>query len=87
MANRFRDPSLRQMYDSCLKLARAGRGTGARSEFYLETGHQRRGAGHRNAFWNGYNGLPNRTFPRDSLAYAAYRAGQDFAKEHERESK
>lgn len=34
------------------------------------------GNGWANPFWKGYDGLPPTILPKDSLAYACYRAGQ-----------
>lgn len=81
--NPFRRPMLAKMYDACLTQAHDNF-----SEFYYaktSAGYnmgpcvRRRGAGHRHAFWNGYNGVHN-TWIKDSLAYAAWRAGIAFKK-------
>lgn len=79
----FRKPEMAHMFYTCLSLA-----TDNFSEFYIPPHHRaadgprcpRAGAGHRAAFWNGYRGLPNRMYDKQSLAYAAYRAGQSFHK-------
>jgi hypothetical protein len=42
-------------------------------------GIQRRGASHRDAFWNGFNGIKSK-YVKTSAAYAAFRAGQLVAK-------
>ena len=78
--NRFKVPSLSKMFDACLALA-----SDNFSEFYVVTRRSgasgpnvpRRGASHRHHFWNGYNGTPVTAIPQ-SLAYAAFRAGQTF---------
>lgn len=80
MSNRFRDPSMRQMYDACTGSARKGC-------FGISEGLQRHGSSHAAHFWNGYNDLTTATSNPDdrefrtTLGYAAYRAGQDFKKE------
>lgn len=80
--NPFRVRQLREMYDVCVRLA-----SDNFSEFYYShrgTTHGPRfphgGAGHRCAFWLGYDGTPNIRYDKGSFAYAAYRAGVDFAK-------
>lgn len=86
MANRFRDPRLRAMFETCLAVA-----SDNFSEFYYGDGRTaygprfpRRGAGHRHGFWNGYTGAMRRdgqpSAIAGSLQYAAIRAGQAFAK-------
>ena len=40
-------------------------------------GNRNRGSSTKNAFWNGYDGQPNLTFPEGSFGYIAYRIGQD----------
>lgn len=59
----FRDPALQRMYDVMLE-----RGDPSRS-----------GSGHAHAFHLGYRELltPRHTYPRGTLAYAAWAAGQD----------
>ena len=84
--NRFKNPALRLTYDTMMSMARD-----ADSELYVtpsglriidKQGRNRRtGASHRNAFWAGFDGLHPTWIDKTSLNYAAFRAGQDFAKE------
>ena len=88
MANRFRNPMMRQMYDGCIASAR-----NPDSEFYVTPGgrrivdkhgrNRRTGASHRCYFWQGFDGAPVNfdAYARTTLAYAAYRAGQDYRAE------
>ena len=74
--NRFKDPLLRRAFDDCV--------TGfndLESEFYFE-GEQHRGALHRCAFWDGFNGLDPSPHGdvRGTPAYACRRAGEQCAK-------
>lgn len=77
MSRQYKDRTMQAAYDACVAAFH-----NPRSEFYFirpdGTRVQRKGAGHRNAFWNGYNGLANRTFPHGSAAWAAYMAGRDL---------
>lgn len=80
--NPFRVRQLADMYATCIRLA-----SDNFSEFYYGDGrtpygprNRRTGAGHRVAFWLGYSGTPNIRYDKGSFAYAAYRAGVDFAK-------
>lgn len=75
--NPFRTPELRRAFDTMLAAAydRA-------SELYLRDGSQHRGALHRCAFWDGYNGLSATPHAvPGALTWACYRAGQRFARE------
>jgi hypothetical protein len=63
------------MYEACLRTA-----ADLTSEMYLPDGEPRRGAGHRIAFWNGYEGRAPIAIPRNTLAWAAYQAGREFAR-------
>jgi len=80
MINRFKDPMMRQAYDACIGNAHKGL-------FGINEGQQCKGSSHATAFWDGYNGdktaMHNPDDPafRKTLGYAAYRAGQDYAKE------
>jgi len=78
MSNRFRNTSMRKMYDACITLARD-----IDSEFYVN-GTRRSGASHRNAFWAGVDGMHPHWVQEGTLGYAAWRAGQDFGKEQGR---
>ena len=86
MRNRFRNPKLAQMFDDCVRIA-----SNNFSEFYYGDGRTelgprfpRGGAGHRVAFWHGYNGTRSLSDGsrggRGTFQYAAYRAGQAFRK-------
>ena len=59
----FRDPAMQRIYDLMLELGDPSRG----------------GSGHAHAFWLGYRELltPQHTYPRNTLAYAAWAAGRD----------
>jgi hypothetical protein len=74
MPNRFKDPDLRKVYDGFFAAAKDP------SSFLYKDGQPHRGSTPRCAFWDGYNGNPNNLFPKGSQSYAAFRAGQDFAK-------
>lgn len=87
MSTRFKTPMLKAMYETCLTLAADNF-----SEFYYGDGRTnlgprfpRRGAGHRHAFWNGFNGATrpdgSPTAVPGSLSYAAFRAGEAFRKQ------
>lgn len=73
MRPRFKNRAMQAMYEACCTAA-----VDRTSEFWLQPGGTvpRRGAGHRNAFWSGYNGEPSR-YLRTSLAHAAWAAGRD----------
>jgi hypothetical protein len=79
MTNRFKQPGMRLMYESCLDSGRRG--------LWIRTGEQHSGSSHASHFWHGYNGTvaaycnPADAEYRTTLGYAAFRAGQDFAKE------
>lgn len=83
--NPFRVPALANMFDACVRVAGDNF-----SEFYIVPQREgwvgpnipRRGASHRHAFWNGWNGAPIKwdSYSRQSLSYAAYRAGQAMRK-------
>lgn len=79
MTRTYADRTQQAAYDACI-VAHADR----ESEFYFtdRDGSRQplRLAGHRNAFWNGFEGLPNRTYSRNTTAYACYMAGRDCAK-------
>ena len=78
---------MRKMYDGCLASA-----LNADSEFYVtpkgkriidKQGRNRRtGASHRCYFWQGYDDAPIKwdAYGKTTLAYASFRAGQDFKK-------
>ena len=73
MKPKFKDRAKQTMYEVCRRL-----GADRTSEFWVQPAGTvpRRGAGHRNAYWNGYNGEPSR-YLRTSLNYAAWAAGRD----------
>jgi hypothetical protein len=73
MKRRFKDPKMQEMYETCRVT-----GLDKTGEFWWN-GKPLRGAGHRSAYWNGYDGQPSR-YLRNSLAYAAWAAGQDNEK-------
>lgn len=79
-AERFSDPKLQTIYVAMLRLA-----ADKSSELYHE-GEPRRGAGHRAAFWDGFEGMTLKG-PRRSphvvpgtLSHAFFAAGQEFRK-------
>lgn len=79
MAYRSTDPNLQSMYAKMMELA-----PDTTSELYHE-GRQRSGAGHRAAFWDGYNGLkktPHVIPGTFSAACAA--AGRDFRRQQDK---
>ena len=57
------------------------------SEFY-HAGRPRRGAAHRNAYWDGRCGATAalRRWPKNSWCYVAYSAGRDARKRDEKEN-
>jgi hypothetical protein len=73
MSNRFRDPAMRMMYESCIDSGRRG--------LWIVNGQQRRGSSHSGSFWDGFNGVKPHYLDQNSLGWAAWRAGQDYAKE------
>jgi hypothetical protein len=78
---RYKDRHLDRMYWLMLDLARD-----PKSELYLY-GAQHRGAYHRCAFWDGYNGLDpsaHKGAP-GTMARACYMAGKAFRKEKEKD--
>ena len=74
MTNRFKNPDLRKVYDGFFGAAHD------ESSFLYKDGQPHRGSSTRCGFWDGYNGNPNNLYPVGSHNYAAFRAGQDFAK-------
>lgn len=77
---RYKHPVMQAMYDKLLALAED-----KASELYWE-GKPRRGAGHRAAFWDGFNGL-DLSGPRRSahvvpgtISHACFMAGREFAR-------
>jgi hypothetical protein len=83
MRNPFRNRQLAFMFETCLRVAGDNF-----SEFYVVPRRPRwhgpnvprRGAAHRHSFWNGYNDAPINwdSYGRQSLSYAAFRAGRAF---------
>ena len=79
MRKRFKDRHMQAIYEACRRM-----GADNFSEFYYSAKAMgprwpRRGAGHRNAYWNGRQGKPT-SWARNSLAHAAWAAGQDDMK-------
>ena len=74
MANRFKTAELRKIYDFYFAAA-----SDPDSVLYTN-GEQRKGNSWTCAFWQGANGHANLVNPKGTTGYAAYRAGQDFAK-------
>jgi hypothetical protein len=81
MKPRYKDASLQRVYDTMLTLA-----ADASSELY-HNGEPRRGAGHRAAFWDGYNGMAYTGKGRSAhvipgtISAACFMAGREFAKQ------
>lgn len=76
MRQRFKNPDMQRLYEAMLTAA-----ADKRSELYLPDGTPHHGAGHRNAFWQGYKfgHIEKPSYiPRNSLAYACFRAGRDW---------
>lgn len=72
MKNRtYKDRHLQRMYDACRELSHD-----TSSELYYN-GKPRRGAGHRNAYWDGRSGTPNHKYERGTFAYVCWAAGKD----------
>jgi hypothetical protein len=68
----FKVKAMQRLYDDCRRL-----GVDVTSEFYYG-GVPRRGAAHRVAYWKGRAGEPRPKYiGRDSLSYAAFKAGRD----------
>jgi hypothetical protein len=74
MKPRFKDRQMQKFYEAVLK-AGADRRPGVRTAYWMETGQRRRGSSDRNAYWLGLDGRPA-NFPRNTLGYAAWAAGQ-----------
>jgi hypothetical protein len=72
--NPFKQPALARIYNDILALAQR-----PDSELYWN-GRARRGASHRAAFWEGYNGRRPAYISRGTMAWACLRAGEAFAK-------
>lgn len=80
---KFKSRSMQKVYEACLALAQD-----KSSEMYLKNGGQHRGANHRCAFWDGFNGLKRsaNVLP-GTLTEAAFMAGKAYAKQcHEAKS-
>jgi len=78
--NPFKHPQRRKIFDEMIVAA-----NDRNSEMYFTTMKgatlRRRGAAHRNAFWEGAEGKPQpKWILKDTLAYACYLAGQEWAK-------
>lgn len=73
---RFQTPARQSFYETTLQL-----GNDTATEFY-HAGRPRRGAVHRNAYWDGRCGATAalRRWPKESWAYVAYCAGRDQRK-------
>lgn len=75
----FKDRTMRALYDACRMY-----GVIVTSEFYHK-GVPRRGASHRVAYWKGRAGEPlPKYIDRQSLSYAAFKAGRDERKADQR---
>jgi len=70
--NRFKSKEMCQAYENALQNFQPGA--------YGTPEKRKRGASHRCAFWDGFDGQPNKKWPQDSISYANYRAGQDQSK-------
>lgn len=79
MAYRSTNPQLQKMYATLMALA-----PDTTSELYHE-GRQRSGAGHRAAFWDGYNGVKNtpHVIP-GTFSAACAAAGRDFRRQQDK---
>lgn len=79
----FKDRTMAACYEAARRVAADNF-----SEFYYGAGAlgprwPRRGAGHRDAYWNGRAGQdPRKRYPINSPAYAFCAAGADDAKDH-----
>lgn len=73
MANKFKNPELRKLYDFYVSVSGDTNGP-----LYTD-GLPNRGSSCRCAYWAGYNGLENLIYPPGSQNYAAYCAGVDVA--------
>jgi hypothetical protein len=81
MKSRYKNRQMQELYETLLQLAAE-----PASELYHK-GAQRRGAGHRAAFWDGYSGRYTYTGPKRSahvipgtLSQACFMAGREFAR-------
>lgn len=74
---RYKDKTLQKVYENMIMLA-----ADRNSELYYN-GAERRGAGHRCAFWDGYNGAMS-MYSKESrpmtMAYVCYQAGKEYAR-------
>lgn len=74
--NPFKNPSMVQAFDTCIKAASEGGMSVVDNHGVL----RRRGGGsHRCAFWDGYENAP-KIPTKDSIGYACYRAGKAYRK-------
>ena len=69
---RFKSDNMQKMYVACRENAAKG--------LFSVDGRQWRGAAHRNAYWNGFNGVKPLAIIPNTLAWASYVAGRDDAK-------
>ena len=79
MAYKSKYPAMMKQYSTLMAMAHDKSST-----LYNPDGSQRAGAGHRDAFWRGFNfgdKYPNLIPARNTIAYPCFRAGMDFAKE------
>lgn len=78
---RYKDRNNQKFYEDLLKLA-----LDRSSELYYK-GAQHRGAGHRCAFWDGYDGLKRtaNVIP-GTLSAVAFQAGKEFARISKRQN-
>jgi len=77
MAARYKNRDFQRTYETMLTLAQD-----KESELY-HNGQQRRGAGHRCAFWDGYNGMKrSANVTPQSQSAVCFQAGKEFAKKN-----
>lgn len=74
--NPFKSIWLAKAFEVAIESAEAGHYSKTDSKGVLR---RRGGATHRCAFWEGYENAPVK-YMRDSIAYACYRAGQEYRK-------
>lgn len=79
---RYKDRSFQKIWLTILSLAED-----KNSELYLKDGSPHRGAAHRCAFWDGFNGL--RTSPQavpGTMTMVCFQAGKEFARRSKRKA-
>jgi hypothetical protein len=74
---RYKVASMQRIYDAMREAAK-----NPASEIYLADGSQHRGAMHRCAFWDGFNGMKRSPHAAPgTLSQACFMAGRDFKAE------